>query len=307
MQHLRNPVTHQFHGSLGQASQYTYINRIASVRSKSHVLAAADVVSNAVHATETVLVANENAWNSFSKNVSGEWEGVTASFSPSGEVQLLPEHYVPQAFRDWGVELKDWQSQCSATTSSNPKQLVSVLRRLMPTVGCEADAIAFTEEATTTSSSSSSTADPADSDNKAASSNNILLVAEADGSYSIGPLVASAGDSRFQVEHCFMLPVTGSTSGTSNSSNSSSSNNKVRVKVVQKFRRNWALQGAYKLDEIDLHREKYDGPFTGELCSATFTHLQSTVTQEDLCQTDAKQPCHHLHACFYLAILGPAA
>jgi hypothetical protein len=38
---------------------------------------------------------------------------VTASFSGAGEPQQLPEHYVPQAFRDWGVELWDWQSQCS--------------------------------------------------------------------------------------------------------------------------------------------------------------------------------------------------
>lgn len=43
----------------------------------------------------------------------GEWEGVTATFSPSGAPQQLPEHYVPEAFREWGVELFDWQSQCS--------------------------------------------------------------------------------------------------------------------------------------------------------------------------------------------------
>lgn len=43
----------------------------------------------------------------------GEWEGITATFSPAGQPQPLPEHYVPEAFREWGVELWDWQSQCS--------------------------------------------------------------------------------------------------------------------------------------------------------------------------------------------------
>ena len=42
----------------------------------------------------------------------GEWEGVTATFSADGSPQQLPERYVPGAFRDWGVELYDWQSQC---------------------------------------------------------------------------------------------------------------------------------------------------------------------------------------------------
>jgi hypothetical protein len=262
MQHICNPVTHQHHAVMKKPFVCSHTKSKASVRSRSQSLATADVVSNAVPVSETVLVANDDIWNSFSNNVSGEWEGVTASFSPSGDVQLLPEHYVPQAFRDWGVELKDWQSQCSATTSSTPKRLVSLLRRLMPTVGCEADAIAFTEEATSSSSSSA-----ADSASAAASSGNDLLLAEADGSYSIGPLVALTGDStttRFHVEHCFMLPVT----STSATSSSSSSTEKLRVKVVQKFRKNWAVQGAWKLDEIDLHREKYDGPYTGERGSA---------------------------------------
>lgn len=46
----------------------------------------------------------------------GEWEGVTAAFGPDGAPQPLPQHYVPDAYREWGVELFDWQSQCSATT-----------------------------------------------------------------------------------------------------------------------------------------------------------------------------------------------
>jgi hypothetical protein len=59
-----------------------------------------------------------------------------------------------------------------------------MVRRLMPTVGCEADAIAFTEEQ---SGSSSSSGDGA----AAAADAGVLLVASADGSYSTGKQQAS--------------------------------------------------------------------------------------------------------------------
>jgi hypothetical protein len=56
-----------------------------------------------------------------------------------------------------------------------------MVRRLMPTVGCEADAIAFTEEQSGGSSSSSG-----DGPAAAAADAGVLLVASADGSYSTG-------------------------------------------------------------------------------------------------------------------------
>lgn len=57
-------------------------------------------------------------------HLTGEWEGVTATFTPSGDPEQLPERYVPGAFRDWGVELWDWQSQCSSTvTDDGSRQL----------------------------------------------------------------------------------------------------------------------------------------------------------------------------------------
>lgn len=49
----------------------------------------------------------------------GEWEGVIATFSAEGQRQQLPEHYVPEAYREWGVELYDWQAQCSSTATSS--------------------------------------------------------------------------------------------------------------------------------------------------------------------------------------------
>ncbi len=79
----------------------------------------------------------------------GEWEGVTASFAPDGVPLPLDPHYVPDAFREWGVELFDWQTTVSSLASAEqPRQISLICRRAMPTVGCEADAIAYTEETT---------------------------------------------------------------------------------------------------------------------------------------------------------------
>lgn len=44
---------------------------------------------------------------------------------------------VPDAFREWEVQLYDWQTQCPTVANEN---LHYKLIRLLPTVGCEADA-----------------------------------------------------------------------------------------------------------------------------------------------------------------------
>jgi hypothetical protein len=74
----------------------------------------------------------------------GEWEGTSTTFTPDGTPEQLPEHYVPQAFRDWAVELFDWQTQCSSLATDTSFQVTA--RKLMPIVGCEADAVAFNED-----------------------------------------------------------------------------------------------------------------------------------------------------------------
>lgn len=66
------------------------------------------------------------------------------TFKEDGSAEEIPPYYVPQAYRDWDLQLYDWQVQCSML--ANEKGLQYVTRRLMPTVGCEADAIAFEEQ-----------------------------------------------------------------------------------------------------------------------------------------------------------------
>ena len=46
--------------------------------------------------------------------------------------------------REWGIKVLDWHTQHSTQADANG--LISKLKRLMPIVGCEADAVAFEEE-----------------------------------------------------------------------------------------------------------------------------------------------------------------
>ena len=49
---------------------------------------------------------------------------------------------VPDAFREWGMDIKDWQSQCSTTVrdAASGTELYCKDARFVPVVGCEADA-----------------------------------------------------------------------------------------------------------------------------------------------------------------------
>ncbi|XP_057964884.1 uncharacterized protein LOC131155644 isoform X2 [Malania oleifera] len=79
-------------------------------------------------------------WSEFSRNVSGEWDGYGAYFSTDGKPIELPESVVPEAFREWEVKVFDWQTQCP--TLAQPEELLVTYKliKLLPTVGCEADA-----------------------------------------------------------------------------------------------------------------------------------------------------------------------
>lgn len=61
------------------------------------------------------------------------------------------------------------------------------------------------------------------------------------------------GPSKFQVEHCFVLP--DADVAAAPAPKGSSGSNRVRVKVVQQFRRDWS-RGAWVLSAVDLHRER---------------------------------------------------
>lgn len=72
--------------------------------------------------------------------MSGEWDGYGADFSSEGKPIELPEQVVPEAFREWEVKVFDWQTQCPTLAQPQDFTLFYKLIKLLPTVGCEADA-----------------------------------------------------------------------------------------------------------------------------------------------------------------------
>ena len=130
-----------------------------------------------------------------------------------------------QAYRDWGVELYDWQSQCSIRADQAGATLTH--RKMMPTVGCEADAAAFTEEGQLLLAPGTPGATYA-----------------ADGAYAVGP-ADLAGLDKAAFEHC--LPV---------------APGKTRVRLLHHLKRLGA-ERRWKVMEVELHWERYDSPHTG--------------------------------------------
>lgn len=81
-----------------------------------------------------------SGWAEFSKNVSGEWDGFGADFTRDGLPVELPESVVPEAYKEWEVKVFDWQTQCPTLAQPTHFDLIYKVIRLLPTVGCEADA-----------------------------------------------------------------------------------------------------------------------------------------------------------------------
>ncbi|KAF8020752.1 hypothetical protein BT93_G1252 [Corymbia citriodora subsp. variegata] len=81
-----------------------------------------------------------DAWGEFATNISGEWDGFGADFSCEGKPIELPESVVPEAYREWEVKVFDWQTQCPTLANAEERILDYKTIKLLPTVGCEADA-----------------------------------------------------------------------------------------------------------------------------------------------------------------------
>lgn len=168
-----------------------------------------------------------------------------------------------QAYRDWGVELFDWQSQSSVLADAGGAR--ATCRRMMPTVGCEADAIAYTQDAVQLFGAGPG-AQPA--------------TVAPDGTYSAGPVDISSPDLRKAAfEHCLALPTDEPEQG------------RMRLRVVQQLRRGTA-SGAWQLDSVELHSERCawracTGPLLGWVgclssrwrCGAAGTPLHDAYSQ----------------------------
>nr|CAB3502147.1 unnamed protein product [Digitaria exilis] len=167
-------------------------------------------------------LADNTEWAAFAARVSGEWDGFGADFTAAGDPVELPENVVPEAFREWGVQVLDWQTQCPTLADPTaPCALQYRLVRLLPTVGCEADAATVHTSHRRHASSASAFAFAAGGSYVAA--------------WPRGPAPV------LEVEHCVVRPDTA----------------EVRVRVVQTV----ALGKEPRLRGIKIFSEQWYGPF----------------------------------------------
>ncbi|EFN58401.1 hypothetical protein CHLNCDRAFT_140331 [Chlorella variabilis] len=111
--------------------------------------------------------------------------------------------------------------------------LTATNRRMMPTVGCEADAIAYTQAACKLFQSSTDTG---------------AATVAPDGSYSQGPHDISAADcTKAALEQCLVVEP-----------------RRRRLRVVHNLRRTGG-EGRWVLDSVEVHNERYDSPYRGKV------------------------------------------
>lgn len=165
------------------------------------------------------------AWPEFARNVSGEWDGYGADFSSEGKPIELPEFVVPEAYREWEVKVFDWQTQCPTLAEPEDHTVAYKLIKLLPTVGCEADA---------------ATRYSIDERNIGGSHNSLAAFAyQSTGCYvALWPME----DGLFELEHCLIDP----------------QNKESRVRIIQVLlldNRRMVLQN------IQVFCEQWYGPF----------------------------------------------
>jgi hypothetical protein len=172
----------------------------------------------------------------------GEWEAVTATFDRDGVPQQLPDRFVPSAFREWGVELCDWQSQCSMLCSADSSELRLQyrLRRMMPTVGCEADAVAYTEDVETLFGSPAATTSTSTPSSTPSATTTTFPTIASDGSYFAGPRSLPRDAESCKLEFCVTQP------GSSPAS---------RMRVVVHMAQHWQTK-AWVAKQYEVHAER---------------------------------------------------
>lgn len=204
---------------------------LGGVRSRRSLHQARATLTSDLHAGEAHSQPSnaDSVWNSFCEHAAGEWEGATATFSADGQPQELPSQYVPQEFTDWNVTLYDWQSQCSMQPQASG--IKCLLKRIMPTVGCEADAQSFNEEKRQLFESST----PLTEGHQAVLSN---------GSYTSASSLNLSSETSVRFEHCLITA------------------EQRRIRVVQHVTASSALE-PWQLASVEVHNEKYDAPYNG--------------------------------------------
>lgn len=151
---------------------------------------------------------------------------------------------MPREYREWGIELKDWASLSSITSSSadNNSHIISIQTRFMlPTVGCEADATSFVEDQREFSLIGSPTPQAAQPDVSSLAEIGLLQCGRMH--YSAGP--ADLPNTGKVMIECGVMVAQG---------------RRVRVRIPM---RKWNAEAAWTVEKLEVINEEYSGPYKG--------------------------------------------
>ncbi|KAL2469231.1 hypothetical protein Fot_50807 [Forsythia ovata] len=178
----------------------------------------------------TSTTSSITGWTEFAKNVSGEWDGFGADFTKEGQPVELPESVVPEAYREWEVKVFDWQTQCPTLAQPHEVSLMYRTIKLLPTVGCEADAATrySIHERNVTNNEQS----PA-----------LAFAYQSSGCYvAVWPVADQGAYKVLELEHCLMNPL----------------DKESRVRIIQVIR---FEDSKLELHNIKVFVEQWYGPF----------------------------------------------
>ncbi|KAM7259310.1 hypothetical protein ACFE04_015051 [Oxalis oulophora] len=178
-----------------------------------------------IHQDLTSNTTVSSSWSEFAKNVSGEWDGFQADFTIEGTAVELPDSVVPEAYKEWEVRVFDWQTQCPTLAQPDNHAMMYKVIKLLPTVGCEADA---------------ATRYTIDETNIGGVDNQVSAFAYQSGGCYFA--VKPAGDKLLELEHCLINP----------------KDKESRVRIVQVVLMD---EGKIVLKSIRVFCELWYGPF----------------------------------------------
>ncbi|KAI3515191.1 hypothetical protein L1887_13958 [Cichorium endivia] len=139
-------IHHRHQRTLIPISQFNLQFNLPTIHSRRSSMSASaatpsTAINNPILQQNTASTASSSGcWPEFASNISGEWDGYGADFTIDGHPIELPENVVPNAYREWEVKVFDWQTQCPTLAQQDTYSAMYKLIKLLPTVGCEADA-----------------------------------------------------------------------------------------------------------------------------------------------------------------------
>ena len=133
---------HALHRSIGnnlslrRREGHLYDYAAASVSSKCSSKSMRCSSSSQEVEVSTNLATNEATTEALALN-EGLWKGILCNLNRDGSPQELPPQYVPDAFKEWGETLYEWNTLCESALDNESSCLTQTVKRQVPLTACE--------------------------------------------------------------------------------------------------------------------------------------------------------------------------